>query len=1057
MSTKSYNTGGGGGGTPISILFQILGIDQAKTQLQSIIPVFSQIDQAAKAVGVDLTTLSTGLKNAGASASGLAPISTGLQKIATDEGTAAAAVTKTTQTVTQQGQAMGQVGTAANTTAGGLQKVTTAEQGAETAATKLAASNANVKTSMDQTGQSANTLVGNVNKIAQADNTAVAAEQKIVTTEGQVKTAYDQRTQSSTKVVAADEQQAAAGQQVNTVNTEVAGSTQKLAQTQGQLASEGTAVSTEMKGIATAEQGTVGATNQLTSAFQKETTELGKGSGQMNKTTGETKNLKTAFESSVAPMTALVASGVSLFTSIEEVSKAQVKAEVSGPRAAQADLAVEKAQIAYNAAVAKFGPEAEKSQILLEALNLKKEKAAAADAKAEFAQTSLSEAYLNFAQQVLPNVLSVVANVGQAYEALNTGLAGRIATFKANAKAAADTAVAEGRMAASTRILGVEVSATSKMMALAGLTNPFFVAITLGSALLAAFVSNLGGFRDGINNIGIALGNAIPGLRGVLELIGGFGDFLTKSLGGATDATKEFGDSTEESLGKAGDAATATQSDFDFFNTALAQVTKDASGNVTGFSSTFVTQMGNAQAAPKGLSTATATEATKVNASLQSMLDKGNEFTTNFLKGGVGAGTKAPNGLPELGPPKPTGGHEGTTGQSIAERGAENSNKFGFSGALPEGLSKLTNLFIQQDKVTKQLYVDQNALTVAMQLAGVKESDRAATVGQITSLLGVQVRATTEAGDANKELGLATTIAASAAKASASSTGAATGAHKQNTVAVNEGTGAAKNQKPAIDALAAGHALIKSKVEDSTKSYAGNVQILSNASLMEELHAAAITKADAAMAQNQVTLIENIDAQNRYAEQLDTTAGQQLAFGEGALAEATELNKVKASVLENEGALALLTQRMSTGQAQVDAFNKGFTDQELAFKKSQLALSELGGTVSATIEEYKSGEAGVLAFNTAMLNQQLALVGDAVKTQELLGTLVMMREQYTAGLPQAVAFTTAFTNQEIELEKDKLAVVGLQGTLFALRAEYATGVYYHCSIWKRYDGTGYST
>ena len=52
------------------------------------------------------------------------------------------------------------------------------------------------------------------------------------------------------------------------------------------------------------------------------------------------------------------------------------------------------------------------------------------------------------------------------------------------------------------------------------ISNPILLAITAISAAVLALITNFGGFRDAVNGVGVAIGNAIPGLKGFLDWFG---------------------------------------------------------------------------------------------------------------------------------------------------------------------------------------------------------------------------------------------------------------------------------------------------------------------------------------------------------------------------------------------------------------------------------------------------------------------------------------------------------------------------------------------------------
>lgn len=82
---------------------------------------------------------------------------------------------------------------------------------------------------------------------------------------------------------------------------------------------------------------------------------------------------------------------------------------------------------------------------------------------------------------------------------------------------------------------GVAVMGFSKTMLLAFLSNPITAAIAAISAAVLALATDFGGIRTAINNFGVAIGNAVPQVKGLLDMIGGAAngalDYVANLLG----------------------------------------------------------------------------------------------------------------------------------------------------------------------------------------------------------------------------------------------------------------------------------------------------------------------------------------------------------------------------------------------------------------------------------------------------------------------------------------------------------------------------------------------
>ena len=129
--------------------------------------------------------------------------------------------------------------------------------------------------------------------------------------------------------------------------------------------------------------------------------------------------------------------------------------------------------------------------------------------------------------------------LGQAFKANNTAMmSSAIPTFTAGL-----TPIAPAVVKTTGALGGLRAMLTS-----IGLTNPFFIAITLAGALLAAVALNVGGLRDRINELGKSLGDALPFLKPLLDAMGSLGDILGGGVAEATTmVTDKYGNLTVES------------------------------------------------------------------------------------------------------------------------------------------------------------------------------------------------------------------------------------------------------------------------------------------------------------------------------------------------------------------------------------------------------------------------------------------------------------------------------------------------------------------------------
>lgn len=156
---------------------------------------------------------------------------------------------------------------------------------------------------------------------------------------------------------------------------------------------------------------------------------------------------------------------------------------------------------------------------------------------ASIAQDDVSQAYLDFSLSVVPTALSAVSGIQSAMTALRgvqfLGI-GATAAQSATTSAAAATNVAyAGATATATTATGGMTLAT-RMLTLA--MGPIGIAILGVSTFMALFATNAFGIRDAINAAGKAIGDAIPILRPLLDMLGGIANALFPQ------AAKEAGD-----------------------------------------------------------------------------------------------------------------------------------------------------------------------------------------------------------------------------------------------------------------------------------------------------------------------------------------------------------------------------------------------------------------------------------------------------------------------------------------------------------------------------------
>ena len=1068
----SSQHGSGSSGTPISILFQILGIDQAKTQLQSIPSEFQKIQQAAKAAGIDLTTLSSNFTKMGQGANSLTPLSTGLQKVTTAENEAAAAVTKTTQSLTQQGQG-------ANTVSTDLSKISQAQTQLGTSANNVTAEIAKQNTTLQAAGTTANTISSSFQKIVQADqelgtvsnttsaeiakqnttlqalgtniNTTSADVAKVATSENELSTSINTTTADLTKQ----------GTTLETLNTE----TNNAMTAKANAATKENELSTSIN-TTTADMQKQGATlNEVNSSMSAT-------GSKIQETAGHQRSLKESFEESALPMTTLIASGTSLFETFEEYNQAQVRVQVTEGRAITAHVALQKAQDDLTKTVQKYGENSAAAEVATQKLEAAKLKDESASGKAEIAQNNLNQVTLNFAQEIIPNLLGVGASAAQMYTAFSGTISNwvssqkeaALASIESKARMVEQTAAAEAykveqdllsvstktgtvaqtlqtagtrdlslaqkegavssaALGVETKTLGLSFTALSREMLLASLTNPFFIALTVGGAAVAAFATNTLGLRDAINGLGVALGKAVPFLKPILDLMGGLGKFVSSSLGGVTDAQTAYAENTKATM-------TDAASDYDKLKTDAGKSLAD------------------------------------LQLFLQANNDKVDEAKAKlkeFLTGHL-----TPETNPNVqGPPKPDQ-QQNKNENAISADQLKGANVGSWYADALKGIQGVTD-------ANGKFVVSQQDVTNHLISAGTPTKYLGDTLGLLAKQLNITQ-------DGNTKLQASGVTLIGTHQALALSNTKVTDSEYQKKLAQLQSNVTQAEQEAQDIKLTQARALLSKETDTAKGTIAVYSAALTDATAIQNIHDAGVAKATSAMKENEVKLLENVATQQEYNSELKTSEGQMLAFGDGALKQYTELTKTTASIHENAGALAVLKAATADGTAQTDAMAAAFSAQEVALEKEKITIAGTAGTVQAMRQEFASGQAQVVAFTKGVTDQDLAMEQSKVKTSELTGTLSELSKQIvsgeatnnafvegqlnqrksvldsvtalstaqgtvveygkalTTGLPQAVAYDNAIVAQSKAFEDYRVSVATAQGTLVALNSNIGNSV-----------------
>ena len=178
--------------------------------------------------------------------------------------------------------------------------------------------------------------------------------------------------------------------------------------------------------------------------------------------------------------------------------------------------------------------------------------------------------------------------------------------------------------------LSLETIKTSKVMSLISLTNPFFLALTIGGGIVAAFVTNLFGFRDAINQLGVAIGNALGPLKPFLTMIGSLGEGVVNALGMGGDATKEYAATTTDSMDTVNTALGTTKKEFTSYGDIQKGILLAADGTTVDFTNAFIENMGKNVTATGGFNTALATTAENATTQFGTVIGEADKVLTKI-------------------------------------------------------------------------------------------------------------------------------------------------------------------------------------------------------------------------------------------------------------------------------------------------------------------------------------------------------------------------------------------------------------------------------------------
>jgi hypothetical protein len=208
---------------------------------------------------------------------------------------------------------------------------------------------------------------------------------------------------------------------------------------------------------------------------------------------------------------ALTGTAIALFETWDSVSDAELAVQKSRNTLEQQTIRLHTLEATRNRLIEEGKTGTEQFAIVEEKLALQHNKVEVATGDLANAEENLAVIQTHFYKEIIPLTMSAGASMFQLFTTGKQGILEMASSFKGLIPA---------------------IKGAASSFSLISLTNPFFLAITIGGALIGAFVTNLFGFRDAVNGVGVAIGNALPFLKPFLEMLGASGQWLTDTFGG---------------------------------------------------------------------------------------------------------------------------------------------------------------------------------------------------------------------------------------------------------------------------------------------------------------------------------------------------------------------------------------------------------------------------------------------------------------------------------------------------------------------------------------------
>ena len=900
-----------GSGTPLSILFQILGIDEAKSKLATISPEMAKIQQAAKGATTDANAVSTSLQKVGSSSTGVNQASTNIQKLDT-----------TTKT-------------------------------ASTSTTKLATDQSKLDTSVKQSGTSASTASTSIDKLDKTQQTA---------------------------------------------------------------SSSATKLSTEHEKVKTSSSGVATSSGTVAGAMDKQSVAMDKGSESTGKVNTAHSTLRSSFVATAGSTTALVSSTVSLWESYDSLGDAQLRVDKASNALQTTRIKEQSLQIQLNKLVADGKTGTEQYALIQDKLTTAHEKVTAAEGTLQNSQEDLNIVQIDFYKEIVPKVITVLGSATSVIGSMSP-LLGKFKEGLSN--------------------LSIESIKTSNAFKLISLTNPFFIALTVGGAILTAFVTNMFGFRDAINGIGVALGNAVQPIKPFLKIVGDLGQGLVNALGQGGKQAQAFGEEVDAGFKKGGAGAETgsgqVKSSLQKANDAIASTNRVVAGFVDDSGKNWSAAGDAPQALTTGLQ-GTLSDSDKVLAQMISDTEKAIAAIQATFNKTIKVGNLDVSGF------NAAMNTSVVTVQTFEHRLSTLSQKTQESITSLSGYSKAAQFMNQVHVIlndsTGKTIVNQDELQTAFKKSGITIGEQKKIMDTMVQVLGVQFVSAT-----NKNVSSLGALQQKHASLTEQYTAQIKKEHEGIGVSnehssVNDKlkgttagvTGALGQQANALDdnnqTMAESNDLLTSFADTASKtskSVNENSAALNTAKGIQVLYGVALTESTKKIQDLQIETLKSIKATSDMTAFLNSAKGQAVSYAQGLVSMQEELNKTTASIDQNKGSLDQLTAQLITGKPEQDAFNAGLEAERLALAKVTLETDTNIGKALALTEAWNTGQLTIDAYNKGLSEQNIKMFTDAQAAFNLLGTVAKMHEQYNTGIPTVIAWTQGVAEQEKTLEDMILA------------------------------------